>query len=439
MKTGLIWTVPLFLLFILAGCGAQGKDNAITPGGPTRTVEVITTSTPTPIPTPPKELTIVSQGFAQEGRTFIASFELQNGSPDMAAEQVNYLVTLFDKNGVKIYEKQLAIGLVMPGQKLGISNSIRLPENQVADKMELRLMDVQLNLTEALPMPTVKEALVATDTQGTFVTGLVTNPYTHPLENLVVNVLAWDASGQLIGGGTQSIYIINSKSTSGVQVTLVTKGSIDHVDLYAALPNKAAAMPSYETLAGQEVILDASGFGQQGTSGSYGILITNPSTINYNQGSKFHVTAFSADGTVLAAVNGQVPLLLPKQKLGLAGSLDLPPSTVIDHLDIQVQTGEYQPSDPKLKLTFDKAAFAPGTPGKATAIMLNPYANYAFKRLRVYALALDPSGRIVGGGMTVLEQVAANSKTPVEIEIPTSATVARVEFFASPRNLDAFK
>jgi hypothetical protein len=205
------------------------------------------------------------------------------------------------------------------------------------------------------------------------------------------------------------------------------------------LPNLAAANPTYDTPADTELIVQEYGFGQLAEKGSYGILFKSPSTLDFLEGSRFHVTAYSADGKILAAANGTVPVVLPGQSFGVGGLLDLAAGVTIDHIEIQVLTGEYLNGDPKLKFPFENVVYVPGTPGKVTATFINPYANIPFQRMRVYAIARDAGSKIVGGGSISLDSVAAGSKTPVEITIPTSATITKVELFASTRKLEEMK
>jgi hypothetical protein len=83
--------------------------------------------------------------------------------------------------------------------------------------------------------------------------------------------------------------------------------------------------------------------------------------------------------------------------------------------------------------------YLPGAPGKVTGTLINPYVAINFERQRVYALAMDTSGKIIGGGSIRLDSVTAGSKTAVEISILTSATVSKVELYIFVRNLDALK
>jgi 3D (Asp-Asp-Asp) domain-containing protein len=433
-------TVFFALIVIsLSACGTTPTEIAITPGGPTRTAPVVDSPTATILPTPSNLLKISASGFSQKGNTVEYAFLIKNLSPSMAAENVGYIVTASDQNGVVLGTEEGSIGVLLPDQELGFSSNIRIAGDQTAAKIEVLQTGVEFSNTETVPAITLEPATLYSNETGSFATSLITNPYDHKLTNLKIYAVAYNAAGDIIGGGADTISIILAKTSSGVQVKLIETGDVARVDLYAGLPNLAAANPTYDTPAGTELIVQEYGFGQLAEKGSYGILFKSPSTLDFLEGSRFHVTAYSADGKVLAAGNGSVPVILPGQSFGVGGPFDLAAGMTIDHIEIQVLTGEYLNGDPKLKFPFESLVYVPGTPGKVTATFINPYANIPFQRMRVYAIARDAGGKIVGGGSITLDSVAAGSKTPVEITISTSATVAKVELFASTRKLEELK
>lgn len=427
------------VVFSLAACGSKPTEVAITPGGPTSTVQVADTPTATVLPTPSSLLSISASGYTQKDSNVEYAFLIKNLSPGMAAEKIGYIVTVYDQNDLVLGTEEGSIGVLLPNQELGFSSSIRLPADKVAAKIDILQTGVEFSNTEIVPAITLETPTLYSNEAGFFVTSLVTNPYDHKLTNLRIYAVAYDAAGKIIGGGADTLSILLAKTSSGVQVKLMETGDVSRVDLYAGLPNLAAANPTYDTPASTELLVQEFGFGQQAEKGSFGILFKSPSTLDFLEGSRFHVTAYSKDGKVLAASNGTVPLLLPGQSFGVGGPLELAAGMVIDHLEIQVLTGQYLNGEPKLKFPFENVVFVPGTPGKVTGTFINPYLNIPFQRMRVYAIARDASGKIVGGGALILDEVKAGSKTPVEITISTSAAVTKVEMFASTRKLEDLK
>ena len=73
----------------------------------------------------------------------------------------------------------------------------------------------------------------------------------------------------------------------------------------------------------QDLVLAKQGFGQDDRSAGFGMLIENPNTGFAIENTRYHVTAFAADGSVLDVEEGYVEVILPGQTLGIGS--DLPP------------------------------------------------------------------------------------------------------------------
>ena len=429
----------ILVMFTLSACGTKPTEVAITPGGPTRTASPSDLPTGTILPTPSSLLNISASGFTQKDLSVVYAFVIKNLSPTLAAENISYLVRAYDQNGTALVKNETRIGLLLPNQELGFSDTLNLKKDQIASRIEVLQTGVTFSKTEPLPAFIIEPAALNSIGSDYFATSMVTNPYNKKLANIKVFAVAYNSNGDIIGGGVKSISVILAKSSSGVQVKINKTGDVARVDLYTGLPNLAAANPEYETPDAKELNVQEYGFGQKADKASFGILFANPSSLDFLEGSFFHVTAFSAEGKVLAAENGSVPVLLPGQLFGIGSSLELEAGTTIDHIEIQVLTGEYLTGDPKLKFQFESVIEVSGNPGKFTGMLVNPYVSLQFKKLPVYAIARDASGKIVGGGSNFVKFMAAGSKRPVNITIFTSATISNVEFFTSVTKLEELK
>jgi hypothetical protein len=438
-KGHFIITTFFILTILLSACGAKTPDGAITPGGPTSTASASETSAPTEPPTPSPLLTVSKTGFTQIDRVVWYAFIIKNVSPDMAAENISYKVIVSDQNGSALATDKASIGLLMPNQELGFVGSVKLKKDQVMVKLDISQTGADFTKTESLPTITIDPATVYSDETGNFAVSLVTNPFNHKLVNLKIYAVAYNANGDIIGGAVNTMAVLLAKSSGGVRLMLNRTADVARVDLYAELSDLAAANPDYENPPSSDLVVQDYGFGQMQDRASFGILFKNPSSTEFLQGSRFHMTAYSADGKVVAAANGSLPVLLPGETFGMGGRFRVVPGTSIDHLDFQVLTGDYLTGDPQLKFQFEGVAFVPGAPGKVIGTLVNPYANLKFKNLAVYALARDASGKIVGGGMTNVNPVEAASKVPVEVVMLTSAAVTSVEMFTFVPALDDLK
>jgi len=227
---------------------------------------------------------------------------------------------------------------------------------------------------------------------------------------------------------------------TGVVISTETSGTPAKVEIYAAISG-LSQLNTTSSQAARDVKLLASGFGQERTQGAYGFLVENQSSSTAVEKSQYQVTAFAKDGTVLATDSGYIELLLPSQKLGIAGSLSLSAAenASIDSVIVQLKAGDRAPSEPQPTFTSDKVTYLKGSySSKITGVIKSPYKKDA-SQLRVNALAFDGTGAIIGGGFTYLDFVPAEGQSAVEVSVITNGQPAATELYASLSGLSELK
>lgn len=177
-----------------------------------------------------------------------------------------------------------------------------------------------------------------------------------------------------------------------------------------------------------ELILHGKGFGQAGEQLAYGFEIENPNGAAVS-GNVFQLLAYTADGELVGSEVETIPLLLPGQLLGVAGSLILDNESTVEEILLQITTGDRLELDilPDIEITginyrsselYERVS---GLIGNESEIDLDD--------IRISALAYARDGRIIGAGYTYLSFLPANSAMGVDIVLTTNEPVERIELY----------
>lgn len=211
------------------------------------------------------------------------------------------------------------------------------------------------------------------------------------------------------------------KATTVSKATAVTK--------VTARP-KASATPK---LVAQELQLLEQGFGQQGTEVAYGMVIENPGEAALID-SQYQVTIYDAEGTILGTDDGSIAVILPGQRLGIAGTVYLNEGQVTDKVEIVIESGEAAETDFNAPLTTEKVSYSRESYWPtALGLVTNPF-DQEIAYVQVWGVAYDSADNIIGGGSNSISYIAAGSSAGVEMGITSYGEVARVEFFAAVAN-----
>jgi hypothetical protein len=183
----------------------------------------------------------------------------------------------------------------------------------------------------------------------------------------------------------------------------------------------------------------ASGYGQSGTQVGYGFVAVNATNGQALENSTYVVTAYDSTGAAIAAANGQILILLPGQRLGIGGTLDLAPGLTVARIAVQLTPGRSEVAQSLPGFTAQQVTWQRSGSGfTATGTIVSPYYQDA-TQVQVSALAYDASGTIVGGGSTVVDVVPARGQKTVLVPFVTSSSPDRVELYATITTATSFR
>jgi hypothetical protein len=135
---------------------------------------------------------------------------LQNASPDVDALEIYYSVKFLDANGRVVLRRDNIVGPIPAaatyyyGEDLDLSPNSTSPTRLVV-KIDRRVTSAKKSIGDLPPVANIR----VTDSSGTaHVLGEFTNPYTLTMSfDSYATVVCFDASGNVIGGGTRDVQV----------------------------------------------------------------------------------------------------------------------------------------------------------------------------------------------------------------------------------------
>lgn len=397
--------------------------------------EIPPTSTPVPEP-----ITVTKYGFGQDGIEVGYAFLVENPNPGLSFENSQYQVAAYDADGTVVDTDSGYLTVLLPGQTLGVASSMYVDEGMTVSSIDVQLNAGDAEATDEIPNFSVDSLSYFADEYFSSVTGLVTSPYNRDFEDVRVSAILYNEAGEIVGGGFTFVDFILANDTAGVAVSVTSSGEVSSYELYPSISGLSLLgsepqIPSDAT----NLNLVNYGFGQSDSQAGIGILVENPND-NYSlESSKYHVTAFASDGTVIGTDEGYITVLLPTQTLGIGADLYPKGDVPVDDIVVQVMAGEFVESEPVPAFSSDNATYiADQYFPKVTGLIISPYSSDVTD-VRVNAILYDADGNIIGGGYTFLDFVPGNGQAAVEVSVTNTGTPATSELYATLTSMSEFE
>ena len=406
---------------------------------PALTAMSIMTRGPSKQGQPPK---LASKGFGQQERSFGYAFLVENPNAKLAIESSSYQVAAYDQAGNVLKTDSGYVDLLLPGQKLAVAGDSYLDQEgvQIA-RLDVQLRPGQFIAAEAQPGLSTANVTYTGIEAGSKVKGVVRSPYKTDVSHLRVSAVALDASGAIVGGGYSYLDFVPAEGQAAIEVSVTAASEPAKVELHPMLTSlsELAAAAEADGKQGLPLKLAAKGFGQNEARLGFGFVVENPNPDLAIEGSPYQVAAYDEAGNVLRAQSGYIGLLLPGQKLGVGDYTYLDEADEEDakvaRFDVQLRAGRFTPSGPQPTFTAQQVTYAEGDwDATVTGVVNSPYKKDV-SSVRVYAVAYDDAGAIVGGGSGYLEFVPAEGQSAAEVSVVVGAKPARAELSATVGSL----
>ncbi len=229
----------------LVGAGGAARADTATPvpALPTATPTITSTPTATPVPptptptataTPtPKPLAVLAKGFGQNLGPASYGFVVENPNPALAVENSLYQVALYDDKGTVLRTDTGSIGLLQPGEKLGMAGEVGMfKQDPKVTRVEVQVQAGTFVIAKPVAPLTVDKVSYRHDIWLPRVTGVVKSPYAKAIDRVRVSALLFDANGGIIGGGTGYVRFIPANGEAAVQLNVITAARPQSVELY---------------------------------------------------------------------------------------------------------------------------------------------------------------------------------------------------------------
>jgi hypothetical protein len=237
-----------FVSFILAG-DTSGVEVTVSSADEMARVELYPVVTSLTIfaldgqsDTEAEPLTIVDEGYGPS--TFPNElgwgFVVENPNATLAVETTAYRVIAYAADGSVLGVYTSFMSLVLPGERLGLGGSFYVPAGTTAARLEFELLGRYFSETtvEASVLTASAVGFVPDEFTPT-VTGTITSSLDRELSDIEVYAVAYNAAGDIIGGGFTFIDLIEAGGEQPVEVTIAVGQEPSSVELYATVGSLA--------------------------------------------------------------------------------------------------------------------------------------------------------------------------------------------------------
>ena len=124
--------------------------------------------------------------------------------------------------------------------------------------------------------------------------------------------------------------------------------------------------------------------------------------------------------------------------MGIGNSLFVDEGVVVSSIEVQLNAGDPQATDPIPNFTVDLPTYhASDFFSDVTGVIQSPY-NRDFSNLRVSAVVYNEADEIIGGGFTFVNFILANNSTGVNVSVNSAGEVARAKLYHVLSGLSLF-
>ena len=182
------------------------------------------------------------------------------------------------------------------------------------------------------------------------------------------------------------------------------------------------------------------GFGQKQDQGSlfnyvsWGIIIENTDSVHAIVGSEYEIAFLDEDDFAVETTSRILTLILPGQRLGVAGRVSVSEGTRISSMQVRLQAGSAEISSWQ-PFVVERVTLYEGQRYPHVSGIINNPSDKIVTGLEVSIIAYDEAGQINGGGLSFVDVVPASGRAVGGTAVITDSSVASVEMFATVRML----
>lgn len=418
--------VMMLLALLLSACTEVSRS-----GDPTATPESFFPATANvtqspllpinPTPTPnlvnPNPVRITELEYLQEDTQLLIMAKLFNTLSDAILRDVQLEVLALDATGNRLAQQRTSFRYLFPNETTSLVQEFELNSGLVITGVEVRvvdgLIDRQLKYQQPLTIQNTSAFRVGNDYN---VTGWLNNadPYTYT--QVLLNAVAYNASGQIVGGGQAKFDFVPEEDQVGFSVPVNSRRGeeVNHVDVSPWITSYSASLEGgnwWNALGTQEWNFAIDQYNQI-TGGA----VLENETDQILTETFVVLTVSDENNRVCFASNSYYDVIWPEESVIYAVAPSrLPDSCQGRKVDLVVVPGELGqfPADFN-PLLASQAAFSDQDTVNVSVVN---NLNASISKARVYVIIRDSTDQIVGGGYGTTELIRSGSSLSVAVPV----------------------
>ena len=369
--------------------------------------------------------------YIQDERNLVTVFLFENLDSD-GVEDIEYTITVTDAAGAILKTENGYIDFIAAGGKTGVASQMFLDEGMVAENVDIE-WTYYMDAVGSEDNPfSFSNSRYYFDPYWDRFTTVMSNNSATTYTNVRVDMLAYDATGLVVGGGYTTVNFIPGNTNVGLSINGFVSDDPVRYEFFPKL-----SLHSNETT-DSDLFTDISvlktGFYYNETTLGGGFLVQN-TTNEVMRGAEYNLTIFEDDGSVAQVASGIISLMWPGQIIGVSPvSVTLSEGATPTDFEVNVIAGD--PVNQEFSsnpLSIQSSTFMDDNLYPFVSVTIANAHNQEINNPYVTVLLYNAADEIIGGGFTYPDPVPANGTLSFDVYVThmSSEGPARIEAFAS--------
>jgi len=431
--------VLLLLALLLSACTEVSRS-----GDPTATPEsffpptVEVTGSPllpiNPTPTPnlvnPNPVRITELQYLQEDTQLLIMAKLFNSLDDAILRDIQLEVLALDSVGNRIAQQRTSFRYLFPNETTGLVQEFELHSGLVVNGVEVRVVDGLIDRTLKYQQPLTVQNTSAFRVGNNYnVTGWLSNadPYTYT--QVLLNAVAYNELGQIVGGGQSVFDFVPEEDQVGFSLLVNSRQGevVDHVDVSPWITSYSASLEGGNWW--NSVKVDEWNFAIDQFNQITGGAILKNETDQVLTETFVILTVSDENNQVCFASTAYYDVIWAEETaIYSVAPVELPETCQGRKVDLVVVPGEFGGFSTDFNpLLASQAAFS--DPNSVNISVVNNL-NTSISHARVYVILRDSENRIVGGGYETTGLVRSGSAISINVPVSYLGNQEELSIFA---------
>ena len=455
-KAIIIVALIIFPLAVGLACLSSAPDPTATPRPVVETEEPaveVPTSTPTPVIVEEEEQVeepVIQTGAAveslgtlgkslwfQDGPFVFVAILFENPNADVLYEDAAFTISLFDDNGDLVDEDYQAMPWIFPNQTVGIVSNFWLAMDVVVvDRVEVDWTYSGTVEPDEFDDPFTTDSIVYWSNDGyPLITGKIVNNESTSYTDIRVNIICYDGSGEIVGGGYTFVDFIHLNDFMGFSSYADAYGEIASVEAFPILTYETQFIDKTDFLS--EISILDSHFYEDDFGNIVGGFVAKNETETVLSNSLVYVTFYDEDDNITATAINYIDLILPGDTLGISPWVTTPPEGVESKgFDILMLPGVEDDNYELITNPFTVNSTSVISEDDSV-VLVNFSNNYSksVSEVDVFVLVYNVDGQIIGGGKDWTKEytpAGGTSELEVWVTYAEAETIDSIQAWVAP-------